>query len=162
MAKGIKLLDEAHGETRRIAHSLMPETLEKHGLVEALRHFCQALNSPATPQIDFHEYGLTSLVLEKNKALSLYRIVQELVNNALKHAQASAIMVQLNQHDRRLVITVEDDGKGFDPKNKPEKGVNTEGVGLMNLRNRVQLLAGTLTIDTAQGKGTSVQIEVKI
>ena len=93
-------------------------------------------------------------MLDQNFALSIYRIIQEILNNAIKHAQASEIFVQLNIQGDDMVVNVEDDGIGFDPERK------YTSMGLENIRSRVNYLKGTLDIDSRKGQGSSFFIHV--
>ena len=86
--------------------------------------------------------------------LALYRITQELINNVMKHAAANSVSLQIGQRDERIILMIEDDGKGFDV------GHNTGGYGLKNLMARCKLMHGSMTIDSHLGIGTSVLIEI--
>jgi signal transduction histidine kinase len=92
--------------------------------------------------------------LQKEYELSLYRITQELINNVLKHAEAKYVSLQIGQRDEKIILMVEDDGRGFDVS------THKDGFGLKNLDARTKLLQGTLTIDSKPGKGTNVLIEI--
>jgi signal transduction histidine kinase len=94
--------------------------------------------------------------LEATAEVFTYRILQELVNNAVKHAKAKQIFVQLTMDTNKLSITVEDDGKGFSIND----AANSKGAGLSNIKYRVQYLNGTIDVITAPGNGTSVNIEL--
>jgi len=96
--------------------------------------------------------------LDSSVEVVLYRIVQELLNNILKHAQATDAYVQLVRRDEIVHLTVEDNGKGFDPK----QAEHHKGAGMRNIENRVAYLGGTLDIQSAVGEGTSVEIEIKL
>ena len=89
-------------------------------------------------------------------AVTVYRIVQELVNNAIRHAAASQVLVQLQLSGKLLSVTVEDNGRGFDTGLLQK----AQGIGWSNIRNRVDFLKGKIDVDSAQGKGTSVLIEI--
>jgi len=92
--------------------------------------------------------------LQKDYELTLYRITQELINNVLKHARAKHVSLQIGQRDEKIILMIEDDGKGFDV------GAHKDGYGLHNLDARTKLMHGTMTIDSQPGKGTSVLIEI--
>ncbi|HMX39271.1 MAG TPA: ATP-binding protein, partial [Saprospiraceae bacterium] len=94
--------------------------------------------------------------LDETVALNCYRIVQELLQNSLKHAQASEILVQINHTDQQIALLVEDDGKGFDPETM-KKGMGTD-----NIARRVQFLKGELSIHTAPGEGTSTLATIPV
>jgi signal transduction histidine kinase len=145
----IDLLDTSIKELRRVAHNLMPESLMKYGLNTALSDFCFS-----TEKVKYHFFGEDRRPDEKTE-IAAYRIVNEIVNNALRHSEATEISVQLIIDESRLHITVEDNGKGFDPAIVEAGGGN----GLKNIRQRVTALNGNLEISSAPGKGTEVIIE---
>ncbi len=155
--KSIDQLDNAIAEMRRVAHNMMPEALLKFGLTEAVQDYCDGINESNTVKIKFTNIGLTT-PLEKSIEVILYRIIQELTNNAIKHASASTIIVQLSKNENILNLTVEDDGKGFDTKQL----ANIKGTGLLNVQSRVDYLKGNLSIESEKGKGTTVNIDVAL
>lgn len=145
-------LDESISEMRRVAHNMMPEALMKLGLQQALQDYCDGLSEsqPFTINSEFH--GLENR-MEPATEVVVYRIVQELLNNAVKHSGAFTILAQVMRQDNNLTITVEDNGKGFD------KETVLQGAGLKNIRSRVDYLKGQLDIQSESGKGTSVHID---
>jgi signal transduction histidine kinase len=143
-----EILDSSIEELRRVAHHLMPASLLRIGLKAALEDFCQLI-----PNAQFYYFGDDSR-LDDRIELLIYRCAYELVNNALKYADASHIFIQLVQDSDRISLKVEDDGCGFDT----EKVV--WGMGLENLRTRVTAYDGKLNISSSQGKGTVVYIEL--
>lgn len=145
-------LDESISEMRRVAHNMMPEALMKLGLQQALQDYCDGLSSSQSFTINGEFHGLEKR-LEPSTEVVLYRIVQELLNNAVKHSGASVILAQVMRQDNSLTITVEDNGQGF------EKEALLQGAGLKNIRSRVDYLKGQLDIQTNPGKGTSVHID---
>ncbi|WP_257669963.1 sensor histidine kinase [Parapedobacter tibetensis] len=151
--KTMKGLDDAVNELRHIAHSMMPEILMRFGLAEAIREYCQKLNTPAI-NIESQVFHYVD-EMPHSRQVVLYRIMQELVNNAIKHAQASKILIQLQQVDRMIFLTVEDDGNGLDMDRLNEK----KGAGLINVQARVEFLNGSIDIHAEKGIGTSITIE---
>ena len=149
------LLDKSIKELRNISQNLMPESLLKLSLEHALRDLCMA-NSNAKTQIEF-QYLIQKPNLPKNYEIVIYRIIQELLNNALKYAEASLILVSCSQNKDTFFITVEDNGVGFDIMDK-----NNNGMGLRNIKNRVEILKGKLEIESGINKGTSAYIELKV
>lgn len=149
-------LDDAVNELRRIARSLMPEILMKYGLAEATKEFCKNFQETGVNVICqvFNYQEITS----SEKQVVLYRIIQELVNNAVKHAVATQILVIIQQSDHIIYVTVEDDGKGFDTTNLSSK----TGAGLSNVKARADFLNATMDIQSSPGNGTSVTIECEI
>lgn len=151
--KVISQLDTSVTEVRRIAHNMMPETLLKFGLKTALQELCD-FYSRDDVQVDFQAFGIKesmAITLQTN----IYRIVQELLSNALRHSGANYIVVQCSQNGNYFFITVEDNGCGFDSETPHKK----KGMGFENLRKRVDYLQATLGITSAPGEGTSVHIE---
>ena len=153
--KASNQLDTAIREMRRVAHNMMPEALLKFGLGEAIQDYCDGISESNLVKMEYTQIGSLQM-LDKSTEIVLYRIIQELTNNALKHAAAKNIFIQITNHPKGFTITVEDDGKGFDNKMLQEE----KGAGLKNVRSRVEYLKGSFVIDTAQGKGTSIIVEI--
>jgi two-component system, NarL family, sensor kinase len=149
-SRSISQLDTAIQEMRRVAHNLMPEALLKFGLNEAVQDFCDGINQANTVKMKYNQYG-PSIPNDQSLQVILYRIIQELSNNAIKYAEAKTILIQLTKNEADISLTVEDDGKGF---NVAELEKN-KGVGIENVISRVNYLKGTFTIDAEIGKGTS-------
>lgn len=154
LRRAIQQLDAAVNELRRIARNLMPEALISSDLETAIGDLCASFPSGQT-HIDFQAIGLQKTIPAAQQVI-IYRLTQELVANALRHASARQILVQCSQNDRRFYLTVEDDGRGF---------VHTDkggGIGLLNIRNRVDYLNGQLEIISKPGSGTTVNIEFDV
>lgn len=149
----VRQLDASVDDLRRIARNLMPETLLKYGLAAALRDFCKGLEQEGTA-IAFQSYGLQD-DMPRAIGIMVYRIIQELISNALKHAGATHILAQCLQNGNDLSITVEDDGMGFN-----ERQTARPGMGLANVRTRVAYLGGKLDIHSEPGVGTTITIEL--
>ncbi|MFZ2900028.1 MAG: 7TM-DISM domain-containing protein [Saprospiraceae bacterium] len=148
-------LENAYEELRRISHDLPPKSLFRVGLGGALEEAIQRART-LRPEIDIQYFNnLPLLQLSKQAEINLYRIAMELINNSLKHAEASFLSLQLIQHDNQVVVTLEDNGKGFNPQK-----VEGEGIGLKNIRNRVGVLGGTLEIDSQPGRGAVFVISI--
>lgn len=147
--KALGMLDDSIQELRRVAHHMMPESLLRYGLKVSLSDFCAAI-----PIARFHYFG-DEVRLPGNLEVMVYRCIHELVNNALKHAQASNINVQLVQEEDRLSFTVQDDGKGFD------KAQVAEGMGLQNIRQRVAAFQGEMH-SYSSGQGTETHVELEL
>jgi two-component system, NarL family, sensor kinase len=119
--RNMYMLDSSIKEMRRVAHNMMPEALVKFGLDSALKDFCNDIQQSTLLNMSYQSMGLQNINLDQMVAITVYRIVQELVNNTLKHAVAKTAIVQLTKKSTQLFLTVEDDGKGFDTAiiNKP-------------------------------------------
>jgi signal transduction histidine kinase/Tfp pilus assembly protein PilF len=155
--RSLDMLDTSISELRRVAHNLMPEALVKFGLASALRDFCDFVNNSKVIHVIFQQVGHERR-LDLSVEVVLYRVANELVNNALKHSRAGEIIIQLNYDDHSLDMTVEDNGVGFD-KTILEK---TKGSGWPNIQSRIAYIKGTLDIETTPGNGTAVNITIPI
>ena len=149
-----QLLDESIQEVRRISHNMVSGVLMKFGLVAAIEDMQKNLTSTGQINCKLSVFGLQNR-LPADLEVPLYRILQELVNNALKHASATEITIQLNKFDDLLNIVVEDNGTGFNPAS-----VIANGMGLANIQARISQLGGTLNIDSGLGNGTTFIIDV--
>jgi signal transduction histidine kinase len=155
--RSLDMLDTSIKELRRVAHNMMPEMLTKFGLDEAVKEYCNTINTARLLTVKYQSLGMEER-LEKSVEIIIYRIVQELLNNIMKHAAASEAFVQIIREDNRLNVVVEDNGKGFDPL----VSENNKGAGLVNVRSRVDYLKGQLAIHAEPGKGTLINIEFNI
>lgn len=156
--RSLNMLDSSIKEMRRVAHNMMPEALLRFGLDMALQDFCNEIKQNGAIKIDYHSTGIENVILEETLSITIYRIIQELLHNVLKHSGANAAIVQVIKSGNKLVVTVEDDGKGFNASLLE----NNKGIGWINIKNRVEFLKGTLDITTGPNEGTSVQIEIDI
>lgn len=153
--EAIGSLDQASDEVRRISHNMMPKILESFGLIAALDDFFSNIRASKTLHVEFQHFGMEEK-LEATTELVLYRIVQELMNNILRHSEATEALVQINRRDDILNVTVEDNGRGFDWSDARSK----KGLGMSNLENRVAFLKGDLNVESSRDRGTSVFIEL--
>jgi two-component system, NarL family, sensor kinase len=154
--RSLSMVDNTIGDLRKVAHNLMPETLIRFGLNDSLRDFCDAIRFSSSLEIIYQWFGETRK-LSNSAEVFTYRIVQELVNNAIRHANARQIVVQITMMEDKIGIAVEDDGRGFNKDDKEQM----KGAGMTNIAYRVQYFNGTLDIVTTLGNGTSVNIELK-
>lgn len=149
----METLKTLHTEVRAISHDLMPPVFKYATLPEILEDYVSQRNKPGKTQINLSVQPVEAWEkIPQNIGLEIYRIIQEVTGNALKHAEASQIDITLLQEEEGMCITVSDNGKGFDTKQ------HTTGIGMNIIRERVQNLGGKLTINTAPGKGTEVKI----
>ncbi len=158
--RSIDMLDSSIREMRRVAHNMMPEILVRYGLDTALKEFCGEVDRSGAIHARYQSMGMETLTIGQTTAVAVYRMVQELVNNALKHAHARQVVVQLHASakEKSLAITVEDDGQGFDTRLLKQ----SNGIGWSNIQNRVDFLKGRWDVRSAPGEGTSVLIEIDI
>ena len=145
---------EALREMRLLIFQLRPPVLEKEGLVTALQARLEAVEGRAGLETEFKVEGEERLPPEIEEGL--YRIAQEALNNALRHAQAHRITVYLYQDERTVILEIADDGIGFDPTTAREQG----GLGFPGMEERATQLGGRLTVKSSPGEGTSVRLEV--
>ncbi len=146
------MIDETAGEVRRTSHNLLPGMLEKHTLEEALTLYCDNINNNTALNIEIQFHGATS-DLEPSVTLVIYRIAQELIQNVIKHAQATIADVQVMRNGTLLNIIVEDNGVGFNTD------FQSKGIGLLNMEHRVQAMRGYMSIDSVEGRSTTIFIE---
>jgi two-component system, NarL family, sensor kinase len=155
--KSYLLVDTASIELRRIAHNMMPEVLAKMGLINALRDLADTVGAGRLLKVTLKVHGMDSR-LPANIEAMLYRIIQELINNIMKHAEASEAIIQLIKDDNRLSVVVEDNGCGFEVDKIDDK-IHT---GLESIKNRINFMNGKLTIDSQRNVGTSVMMDLTI
>ncbi|MBK7374729.1 MAG: sensor histidine kinase [Ferruginibacter sp.] len=152
--KLISLVDESCKEIRSVSHQMMPNALLKSGLASAVKEFIDKIDNRIL-KINLHAEGLSER-LDSNTETVLYRVIQECVNNVIKHSGASNLDISLIKDEDGISVTVEDNGCGFDTTDKQK----TEGIGLKNIRSRVEFLKGTVDFDSSPGKGTLVAIHI--
>jgi signal transduction histidine kinase len=155
--RSLDMIDTSIKELRRVAHNMMPEMLTKFGLDEALKEYCNTINATNLVSVKYQSMGMETRI-DKSVEIIVYRIIQELLNNTLKHAAATEAFVQVIREDSRLNVVVEDNGKGFDT----DLLASSKGAGWANIRSRVEYLKGQLDIHSEQGKGTLVNIEFNV
>lgn len=159
-AHALDLLDESSQYIRQISHSLMPEILTRYNLIKALQTYCGNIQRAKVLVIDFQYFGIAENErFSPTFELMVYRIVQELLSNIVKHAQATEALLQINRHGNRLSITIEDNGKGFD--NEKLRDENS-GMGLQSIIHKIQYIGGQIDIDTQEDMGTSILIEMAL
>lgn len=148
-------LNETIEEVRAISRNLTPKILEDFGLERALEHLCETIDKSTLVELNLNLHGdLTNV--DNVRALGVYRIIQELVNNALRHADPENIYVHVTRGKREWIVLVEDDGCGFNPETKPK------GMGLSNVKSRAELLEGEVHIDSNEKSGTSVSVNIPL
>lgn len=147
-----KLVDDTIDTVRLLSHGLITPKVDADQFADEIKDLCRlASTTTLTVQYYFHNW---SAVKNKNIATHLYRIVQELLQNALKHSNATHVHIQFIKHEHTISFTYEDNGIGFN------KDKVTKGQGLLNIKNRVQLIDGRLTLDSSKNSGVFVTLEV--
>lgn len=153
-----KILDSMYDELKSICFNLMPQTLVRFGLKPALQEFVERINYSGKIQIETQFTGIERR-LEDIQEISLYRISQEWINNIIKYSDATHVVIQLSKDDEKLLLSIEDDGSGFDP----EKLKNSSGNGWRNMNARARILKGNIKIVTAPGiPGTRFTLNAKL
>nr|WP_068888721.1 sensor histidine kinase [Pedobacter panaciterrae] len=152
--KVISQLDNSVTELRRIARNMMPEALLRSGLETALHDLCQSTSTDKM-NVEFQTLNITR-DLSVQVQLIIYRIVQELLTNVVKHAAATEVFVQCSQLENIFYITIEDNGQGFNMDLRSDN----KGIGMANIRNRVEFLQGKMDIRSSPEKGTAINIEL--
>ena len=149
-------LDYSVDELRRIAHDMMPESLRFGGLAPALSDLCRYMGT-ASMQVVFQNLGINDNYPDPLR-ITVYRIIQELLANAIKHADATKVIVQCSELDNWLFVTVEDNGKGMEKKDEQ----HTNRLGLVNIQNRISLLNGHIETISNPGEGTTVNMQIPL
>jgi two-component system, NarL family, sensor kinase len=152
--KVIDMIDESCAQVRSISHNLMPASIVDYGLLETIREFCSKMNASQTVKIDFQSFGNPIELSQKTETV-IYRIIQELVTNILKHSKANEALIQFNYREDELFITVEDNGIGFD------KNAISPGIGHKNIKTRIDFLNAQLDVESSSA-GTSYTISIDL
>jgi len=152
--KSYDMVNTASEEVRRIAHNMMPEVLIKIGLLQAVQELCNSVSAGKLLTATLQSYGMEKR-LNPSTEIMLFRIIQELLNNIIKHAKATEAIIQFNKEENRLSIIVEDNGHGF---NTLDADAKTKA-GLASVESRVTYLNGKLSIDSQQESGTTVMMD---
>lgn len=151
--KSKEMLDEMYDELRGICFNLMPQTLVRNGLIEALQEFASRINAAGKISVEVLSFGMDQR-LEDLHEISIYRVIQEWVNNILKYGTATNVTIQLTRDQTELTLTIEDDGQGFDPALLLE----SKGNGWKNIQSRANLVVGQVELDTRDGQQGSTFI----
>ncbi len=154
--KTLALVDESCKEVRVISHKMMPNFLLKSGIASDIRNFIEKVDEQKL-KITFETNGFSDQ-LEYNEEVILYRVIQELINNVIKHAQANELRLSLEKTNKHIQVKVADNGKGFNYENALAKG----GLGLKNILVRIEYLKGTISFTPNQSSGTTVKINIPL
>ncbi len=156
--KAALLLERASSDVRRISHNMMPGILTKLGLDEALEDLFESIND--TPDINavLNIENEEKKRLPENSEIMIYRVLQEMVNNTLKYAEASKVTLEVNYNEDSLSLQYTDNGKGFDVEEK----LKLKSIGLTSIQSRIDFLGGKLNINSKSGRGTSYFINIPV
>lgn len=157
ITNSVDLIDEAVKEVRAISHNMMPNMLIKSGLAKAVREFIDRISSTGLLKAEVQIIGLDQR-LEPQTENILFRVLQEIVSNIIKHAKANHVSIQLIRDQKEITMMVEDNGVGFDSN----KVNDFDGIGLKNIQSRIEFLNGRIDFDSLPGRGTIVNIEIPV
>ncbi len=156
-----ELLEQSISQVRRISKELVPSTLEEFGLISSVDEFIQKVHLASTMAFVFSHEGIdVKHRFDRKIELTIYRLIQELVNNALKHAEATEITLLLTTKDNKIIFTFTDNGKGFNFE--AVRSDKKSGLGLRNMASRLNVLNGLIDIKSVLGQGTQTTIEIPI
>ncbi|WP_299114964.1 sensor histidine kinase [uncultured Winogradskyella sp.] len=152
------LIDEAYNKVRSVAHAKNSGVIAKHGLLKSVKEMANKISISNQLEIEVIDYGLETR-LENSLELTLFRVIQELVSNAVKHAQASEISIHITNHEDMINLMVEDNGIGFNTKQMTK---TNKGMGINSIDKRVEYLDGKMTIESEKNKGTTIIIDIPL
>ena len=154
--KAVDQLNIAIKEIRNISHNLSPAILEREGMVEAIANLANRLDNPGKINVLFSS-DIDAFSMDKDQELNIYRIVEEVLNNAVKHSGANSLEVSLTQRNNKYFLIIKDNGKGFHYQKTSE---GSQGLGLKNILSRINLLNADIHYDSPENKGTTVTIKI--
>jgi len=150
-------LDEIIGSMRRISHDLLPNTLERKGLLEAIREFINQVSLKQSLNIQL--YVVKEIQVPKEKEIHIFRMIQEIVHNTIKHAHAGNLQIGFSEEEGHILFLAKDDGRGFD---KEKALAGSHGLGLRSLESRCEILNGVLSLESKPGAGTNYFIKIPV
>lgn len=154
----VNILQEVMERMRQVSHHMIPATLKEKGLVPALSELVQLLTATGAMYIDFKTCS-QQYRLGKEKELHIFRAVQEILYNALKHSGAERIEASISKKDKIILLSIKDNGRGF---SKKEVIKSNKGTGLRNVLSRIEIVKGKVFLETAKGKGVHFLIEIPV
>jgi PAS domain S-box-containing protein len=162
VATSSRLLQETINEVRNLAYELRLTGLDELGLVNALENYCAGVSEKGKTKINFNSTGMTKIVMSGNMEIHIYRLIQEGLNNILKHADTSHADIQLMGAYPNIILRIEDAGRGFDVKEQELLSANYKRLGIRSMQERVNLLNGQMTIHSQPLKGTKIFIKIPL
>lgn len=157
LQKSSSQIDFVIQKFRDISYNLLPNTLVRKGLVKAIEEFIYRVKNDKNLTIHFAAQEITTMPLEKQ--VNIFRIVQEIVHNTIKHAKANTLNIEILEKGKLLILKTTDDGVGFEYK---EMLQHANGLGLLSLQSRAEVLNGYLQIESAIGKGTNYLLQIPV
>jgi signal transduction histidine kinase len=150
-------IDEIISSLRQISYNLLPNTLQRNGLTEALKEFINHIQHKNSVHV--HLYLLKEIHIAKEKEIHVFRMLQEIIHNTIKHANAKNLYIGISEENSNLQVWVKDDGSGFDmEKTKAVSG----GLGLKSLESRIEILNGQLSVESLPQQGTNYFFKVPL
>jgi signal transduction histidine kinase len=156
LEKSSKQIDNIIQRFREISYDLLPNTLVRKGFIKATHEYISKLKILHPLEIDFNTIDFS---LSSEREVNLYRVIQEIMQNTIKHARATMLHINIIKKNKSIFLQTKDDGIGF---NYSEKSLEAKGVGLLSLQSRAQLLGGQLVVHTQPGSGTTFEIEIPL
>jgi two-component system, NarL family, sensor kinase len=156
LEKSSKQIDNIIQRFREISYDLLPNTLVRKGFIKATHEYISKLKNLHPLEINFNT---TDFSLTPEREVNLYRVIQEILQNTIKHARATKLNINIIKRDKSIFLQTKDDGIGF---NYSEKSLEAKGVGLLSLQSRAQLLGRQLVVHTQPGSGTTFEIEIPL
>ncbi|HEY0677724.1 MAG TPA: ATP-binding protein [Chitinophagaceae bacterium] len=150
-------LDEIISSIREISYNLLPNTLQRKGLSDAIKEFIGHINSRHVLNIRF--YQVKEITIPPEKEIHLFRMIQEIVHNTLKHAKAKDLQIALGEESGNILILTKDDGIGFDIEKAKKE---TTGLGLKSIESRAEILQGVISMESIPGQGTSYFVKIPL
>lgn len=154
ISKSSRYIDEIISSMRQISYDLLPNTLERKGLLEAIREFTGHLGQSQLLQVNV--YAMNPIQPNPERDIHIFRIVQEIIHNTIKHAGAKKLDIGFSQDEKELLVLIHDDGKGFNV----EKAKDSRGLGLKSLEIRTDIMHGAISIRSTPGEGTHYYIRI--
>ncbi len=155
------IISKAIVEARRIAHDLRPTTLDDFGLIPALRILCQEFSKITGIKVKFQVSPALERIDPKVE-IAIYRIIQESFNNISKYAESTEVSLDLYRNEQQVFVRVKDNGKGFDPESVTKAKKAGTGFGLLNMKERAELIGGKVEIISSPGSGTELLLEINL
>ena len=145
---------------RDLSYHLRPSGLDQLGLIPTLHQFCEEFSAHSAIAVDFYSAGIERLDVDFDTKINMYRLIQEALNNTRRHAEAKQVVIRLVASYPKIILRIEDDGKGFDVKSRLNAASREKRMGLRSMEERVNLLEGKMRIRSSPGEGTKILIEV--
>ncbi|MFK7812066.1 MAG: ATP-binding protein [Maribacter sp.] len=150
-------IDETYQLVRDISHTLIPKKFKQNAFTGLIKDYAKSISSTGELEVGFHPHPEKEInTIDEKHQMEIYKIIQELMTNTLKHAKATSVEIHLSLIDNELSLLFEDNGEGFDTAN------NSDGIGFQNIKNRINELFGTIHIDSTLDRGTVISIEIPL